>query len=159
MSSMSMPTIVVSPYNVINFLEGGGHFWVYMQYVLALRALGYDVYWLEMFRPSGDERHDSAILFAFLERMQRYSLGDKLLVYMQPGPQQTSGRSIDYLCRSNEEAESIMQQADMLLNFHYAIDPQLLARFKRTALVDIDPGLLQFWISRGQLHVHPHHCY
>src|SRR5437773_473756 len=38
------------------------------------------------------------------------------------------------------------------------IAPELLARFRRTALIDIDPGLLQFWISRGQLSV-PHHDY
>ena len=45
--------------------------------------------------------------------------------------------------------------ADLLLNFHHAIAPSLLARFPRTALMDIDPGLLQFWISRGQLSVPP----
>jgi len=46
-----------------------------------------------------------------------------------------------------------------LLNFHYAINPSLLARFRRTALVDIDPGLLQFWTSRGQLTVPRHDVY
>ena len=49
-----MNTIVVSAYKTANFPEGGGHFWVYMQYVQALRQLGCDVYWLENFRGSGD---------------------------------------------------------------------------------------------------------
>ena len=53
----------------------------------------------------------------------------------------------------------MFQRADLLLNFHYAIDPELLGRFRRTALVDIDPGLLQFWISRGQLVVPRHDLY
>src|SRR5205814_2359584 len=44
-------------------------------------------------------------------------------------------------------------------NFHYAIDPRLLACAGRTALVDIDPGLLQFWMSTGQLNVPAHDCY
>jgi hypothetical protein len=57
------------------------------------------------------------------------------------------------------DAEAIFEQADLLLNFHYAISPGLLARFRRTALVDIDPGLLQFWISRGQLSVPRHDFY
>jgi hypothetical protein len=35
----------------------------------------------------------------------------------------------------------------------------LLARFRRTALVDIDPGLLQFWVSRRQLFVPRHDLY
>ena len=45
-----MPTIVIAPSNVAAFPEGGGHFWVYLQYVLGLRQLGCDVYWLEGFR-------------------------------------------------------------------------------------------------------------
>ncbi|PYJ01929.1 MAG: hypothetical protein DME25_17225 [Verrucomicrobia bacterium] len=58
-----------------------------------------------------------------------------------------------------EEAEALYERADLLLNFHYNISPDLLARFRRSALVDIDPGLLQFWISRGQLSVPQHDRY
>jgi len=47
-----MPTVVISPFNVLNFPEGGGHFWVYMQYAQGLRELGCDVYWLEAFPSS-----------------------------------------------------------------------------------------------------------
>jgi hypothetical protein len=47
----------------------------------------------------------------------------------------------------------------LLLNFHYAINSELLVRFRRTALIDIDPGLLQFWISRRQLTVPRHDLY
>jgi hypothetical protein len=56
-------------------------------------------------------------------------------------------------------AESVCRNADLLLNFSYAIDPELLARFRRSALVDIDPGLLQFWMSQGQLDVPRHDVY
>jgi hypothetical protein len=58
-----------------------------------------------------------------------------------------------------EVAEAIYERADLLLNFHYGISPVLLSRFRRTALVDIDPGLLQFWISRGQVRVPRHDFY
>jgi hypothetical protein len=53
----------------------------------------------------------------------------------------------------------VVAGADLLLNFHYRIDPDVLARFRRTALVDIDPGLLQLWMSEGQLAVAPHDVY
>src|SRR5207249_11120727 len=56
------------------------------------------------------------------------------------------------------EAEAVLRRADVVLNFHYAIDPRLLAYARRTALVDIDPGLLQFWMSTGQLNVPAHDC-
>src|SRR5207245_6065273 len=64
-----------------------------------------------------------------------------------------------YLGAGAAEAEAVFERADLLLNFHYAIAPGLLRRFRRTALVDIDPGLLQFWISRRQLSVPPHDLY
>jgi hypothetical protein len=46
-----------------------------------------------------------------------------------------------------------------MLNFHYAIAPSLLAWARRTALMDIDPGLLQLWIGSGQLTVPSHDRY
>jgi hypothetical protein len=53
----------------------------------------------------------------------------------------------------------VLHRADLLLNFHYAIDPRLLGWARRTALVDIDPGLLQQWMSTGQLAVARHDRY
>ena len=54
-----MATIVLSPFDVADFPEGGGHFWVYMQYVQALSRLGCEVYWLEQFRRGNDPDRDS----------------------------------------------------------------------------------------------------
>src|SRR5947207_9359851 len=154
-----MPTIVISPFNVINFPEGGGHFWVYTQYVQALRQLGCDVYWLESFRSSGNAKSDEALLAPFLARMERFGLKGKLILYPRCGTGAATGLPGDYIGLNRLDAEAIFESADLLLNFHYAIAPALLARFRRTALVDIDPGLLQFWISRGQLQVPSHHSY
>jgi len=154
-----MLTVVISPFDVVNFLEGGGHFWVYMQYAQGLRQLGCDVYWLENFRSSGNAEQDAAVLSLFVARMEAYGLGGKLILYVSRGQTGASGLPAEYAGMTRSEAEAIFDQADLLLNFHYAIDPALLSRFRRTALVDIDPGLLQFWISRGQLSVHQHDYY
>jgi hypothetical protein len=154
-----MPTVVISPFNVVNFPEGGGHCWVYLQYALGLRELGAEVYWLENFRSTGDAKTDESILAPFLARMDQLGLRGRTILY-------TSGRATgadpaprQFLNRTTAEADAIFERADLLLNLHYAIAPDLLARFRRTALVDIDPGLLQFWISRGQLSVPPHDLY
>jgi hypothetical protein len=154
-----MLTVVISPTNVVNFLEGGGHFWVYMQYAQGLRQLGCDVYWLENFHSSGNQGQDAAVLSAFVTRMEPYGLSDKLILYVSRGPLGTSSAPDEYVGMTRSAAEAILRRADLLLNFHYAIDPALLACFRHTALVDIDPGLLQFWISRGQLSVPPHESY
>ena len=154
-----MPTVVISPFNVVNFPEGGGHFWVYMQYALGLRQLGCDVYWLECFHSRGDEASDQALLAPFRARMERFGLGGKLILYPMTGPNREPALSREFAGMSALEAEGIFEDADLLLNFHYAISPALLGRFGRTTLVDIDPGLLQFWISRGQLRVPKHDLY
>src|SRR6266536_2522121 len=154
-----MPTVVISSYDVANFPEGGGHLWVYMQYAQGLRQVGCDVYWMENFRRSNRDQRDVAALETFRARMERFGLGGKLILYVSQGQAVTLTLPSEYIGMTQAEAEAIFAQADLLLNFHYAINPALLARFRRTALVDIDPGLLQFWISRGQLSVPRHDCY
>jgi len=155
----AMGPVVLSAFNVANFPEGGGHFWVYMQYVLGLRQRGCDVYWLERFIPSDDLERDAAQRALFLERMASFGLEDRVILLVGPDPRKEPGARTEYVGLPAAEAEAVFRRAELLLNFHYAIDTDLLGRFRRTALVDIDPGLLQFWISRKQLAVAPHDVY
>jgi hypothetical protein len=129
-------TVVISPIGVAEFPEGGGHFWVYMQYAQGLLGLGCEVIWLE--RVGGALSDADAA--AFFARMEAHGLGGRALLYRD----------------QQEVPEEIARRADLLLNFDQRIDPALLERFRRTALVDIDPGLLQFWIATGQLEVPLH---
>jgi hypothetical protein len=146
-----MATVVISAHKVANTPEYGGHFWVYLQYAHALRRLGCDVFWLERVR-RGDRRRDvPAAIATFRRRMERYGLGGRTILY-----EMDAAGALRFIDTSAGSAEAIFRRADLLLNFHYAIDPGLLARFRRTALIDIDPGLLQHWISRGQLRVPTH---
>jgi hypothetical protein len=145
-------TIVVSPTNVATYPEGGGHFWVYMQYVSALRKLGCEVLWLEQFRSSGDPERDRFTQSTFFERMRHFGMeGKAVLCTWEEGPR--------YIGLEAAAVEPVLSRADLLLNFHYGIDPRLLERFRRTALIDIDPGLLQHWMHMGQIVVPRHDLY
>jgi len=154
-----MPTVVIAAYGVANFPEGGGHFSVYLQYVLGLRQLGYEVYWLEGFLTKGRTEQEAAALATFRVRMEQHGLGAKTILYVMQSKQASPAGPTEYLNMTRDEAEAIFERADLLINFHYAISPGLLARFRRAAMVDIDPGLLQFWMSRGQLLVPRHDFY
>ncbi|MGD2076018.1 MAG: hypothetical protein PVG38_14025 [Gammaproteobacteria bacterium] len=153
-----MTTVVLSPSNVADYPAGGGHFWVYMQYVQGLRALGCDVYWLEHFHGSGDEQRDEANLSTFLDRMRRFNLSENVIVHRAAHaatfPDQGDGRTL-----YGKKPEKLCEEADLLLNFYYRIDPDLLSCFRRSALIDIDPGLLQFWLSQGQIELARHDIY
>jgi hypothetical protein len=156
---MRMPTVVISAYGVAGFPEGGGHLSVYLQYVLGLRQLGCEVYWLEAFRTKGRTEQEAAAFATFRARMEQHGLGGKTILYVTQSRKSAPDAPTEYLNMTRDQAEAIFNRTDLLLNFHYAISPGLLSRFRRTALVDIDPGLLQFWMSRGQISVPRHDCY
>jgi hypothetical protein len=147
-------TVVISPFMTLDFLEGGGHFWVYLQYVQGLRQAGCDVYWLEQL-PSGRPLPDSSRVDAWLQRLAGFGLGDRAILCTSDG----TGGDRHLVTTTGAAASDVIAGADLLVNFHYAMDPELLTRFRRTALVDIDPGLLQMWMSTGQVRVSPHDVY
>src|SRR5439155_25419328 len=134
--------------DVANFPEGGGHFWVYMQYVQGLSRLGCEVYWLEQFRHGKDPDRDARAMAMFFERMERFGLAGRVLLYTlgdgEDGP-------IEYVGLTRHEAQAVLQRADLVLNFHYAIDPRILAAARGTALVDTDPALTQLWARTAPL--------
>src|SRR5437870_2577149 len=154
-----MVTVVISVYKVANFPDGGGHLWVYMQYAEGLRRLGCEVYWLEQVRLPGDPEREAYLLATFFERMKRFGLEGRAFLYERDAPRGGGSGALRFIGRTWSEAEALLRRTDLVLNFHYRIDPRLLSCARRTALVDIDPGLLQFWISTGQLAVAPHDRY
>jgi hypothetical protein len=155
-----MAVVVLSTHNVVNFPDGGGHFWVYLQYVEGLRRAGCEVYWLEQFRPYDDESYNTEIVTLFIERMARRGLGDRVVLYSLPhGRGQGDDAEPTYINLERQQAEAILRGADLMLNFNYRMRPSFLARFRRTALIDIDPGLLQFWVGIGQIPLTPHDVY
>lgn len=140
-----MTRVVIAPSNVASFPEGGGHFWVYMQYVTGLRRLGCEVVWLERVRSREEAAQDGALRRGLVERLERYGMGVRPVLYSGP----------DVPAALVPE----LAGADLLLNFQYDASPELLARFPRTALVDIDPGLLQHWIAQEEIEPAAHDLY
>jgi hypothetical protein len=49
--------------------------------------------------------------------------------------------------------------ADLLIDLNYGTPAAVVRRFPRSALIDIDPGLLQTWVSAGQMFLVPHTHY
>ena len=58
----------------------------------------------------------------------------------------TTGKPLPTLASQENSNPDEAYEADLLLNMGYCLlSKSLIRRFKRTALVDIDPGLLQMW--------------
>ena len=139
-----MTRVVLSPTNVASYPEGGGHFWVYMQYASALQRLGCEVIWLERLRSRGDLEYDRGLRRRLLERLRPFGL---------------ERRAHLYTADDTADAERILAGADLFLNFQYDLPAALLAHARRSALVDIDPGLLQHWVQIGEVELAPHDLY
>jgi hypothetical protein len=138
--------------NALRYVEGGGHLWAYLNWALGLRDLGCQVVWLEAVRPgtSPDALRESVA--ALKDRLRRYGLADSVALCSLTEaslPQGVEG------CMDLDAAS----RADLLLNLVYGLPRVVVERFPRTALVDIDPGLLQIWISKKAIAVAPHDVY
>jgi hypothetical protein len=128
----------------------GGHTWVFLQYLLGLRRLGWDVLLLDRLepdmcfdaqgRPADVER--SVNLAYFTGVLERFGLGDSWALLVDGG-ERTLGRSrADVLAWAREAA--------VMLNVNgFITDEEVLAAARLPAYLDIDPGFGQMWRELG----------
>jgi hypothetical protein len=145
-------TICIRPTKTLQYLNGGGHLWVFLNWALEL-SLRARVIWLEDVEdgmPVHEVHERVNILKSYL---RPFALDQSLALYSNTGtslPADFRGVCLD-LARAAE--------ADLLLNFRYDTPQFVIDRFRRAALVDIDPGLLQVWVSQRLLQLGRHDLY
>ena len=137
-------TVCLAPANTIAYPNGGGHFWVYLHWALGLKTLGCRVLWLEMVDPSLAADETTRDLGVVRERLRSWGLEDDLVVV-----------SPDGRFRERDAAA----EADLLINLWHGLPEAVVRQFRRSVLVDTDPGLLQIWMTTGDVHVAPHDVY
>ncbi len=157
-------TVCVAPANTVAYPNGGGHLWVYLHWALALKALGCRVIWLEGLdvddsdrSPAGRRRRRggaaSDCVAALKTRLAPYGLADALTLYAINGA--TVPDDVAQGCPDLDAAAG----ADVLLNLWHSAPPRVVERFRRSAFIDTDPGLLQIWMTTGAVHLAPHDVY
>jgi hypothetical protein len=124
-----------------------------MNWALGLRAIGCQVVWLEPVGSNTSLDDLQAKVALLKNRLTRYGLAEKLALCPLHGERLTIGTPEG--CLDLEEATS----GDLLLNLAYSIPHEVVARFPRSALIDIDPGLTQIWMSTGKMNVARHDIY
>lgn len=145
-----MPTVCVVG-NVLTYRWGGGHLWAYLNWALGLREAGADVVWLEPV--DHPEWTDAAIADARHLRsvLARYDLGERLALCTMDG-----GPLPEPLAAQAPLALDDVADADLLLCANYGLGPGVVRRFRRSALLNIDPGLLESWIRDGGIALAPY---
>jgi hypothetical protein len=128
--------------DTLDFQLGGGHLWVYLNWALGLKAAGCDVVWIEPVDEAWDAEAVRTRLAGLRRRLEPYGLaGSIALAPKESGTEMPAGAegAID---------PAAARDADLLLNLAGHAFRQLRAHFPRTAMVDLDPGLLQMWTGK-----------
>jgi len=145
--------ICLAAARTIMYPHGGGHLWVYLQWALSLLALGWRVIWLEGLNPRDAKDDTRELVTALKERLKPFGLADTVALYSltdEPLAPDVVADTMDLDAAS---------EADLLLNTWHSLPAPVVKRFRRSAFVDTDPGLLQIWMTRGDVRVAPHHLY
>jgi hypothetical protein len=98
----------------------------------------------------GDVRECVATLKA---RLESHGLMDALALFSMTG--EPVPADVAQGCLDLDAAAG----ADLLLNLWHSLPAPIVRRFGRTAFVDTDPGLLQVWMTTGDIRTAPHDIY
>lgn len=137
----------------LGYPEGGGHFWVYLNWALGLQAIGVSVIWLETVDPAWPPERVAFGLGGVRSNLSTYGFHGEVALLS------SNERPLHSELDRWEVQDDASASCDLLMNFRYGLPASSLRRFRRTALIDIDPGLFQHWVSRKQMTVAPHDFY
>jgi hypothetical protein len=132
--------------NTLSYLEGAGQLWIHLNWALSLVDAGCRVTWVELAETSEIEANAAALQ----QRLAPFGLADALRILVPDDRAPRSDLSVPLATRD------ALAEADVLLNFCYWLPEAWVGAARRSALVDIDPGLLQIWIAEGDMVVAPH---
>ena len=139
----------------------GGHTWVFLQYLLGFRRLGWDVLFVDRLEPEmcvdrngNPAPFESSFNLRYIaEVMDRFGLsGNWALLY-------DAGREI--VGRTRDEVLERVRRSTLLLNvMGFLDDEEILAAAPLRVFLDIDPGFGQMWQELGLARMfHGHHRY
>ena len=144
-----MGTLVVSG-AIANKHLNGGEAWVRLSWILGLRRLGFDVWFVEQIgadscvdaagEPAPFEESENRRYFD--QVVDRFALGGRASLLYEAG-RESSGVPLAELLPVAEEAELLVN-----ISGHLDLEP-LMSRLRRKAYVDLDPGFTQFWQADG----------
>jgi hypothetical protein len=126
----------------------GGHVWVFLNYLLGLRRIGFDVLLVDRLEPemigapSASQVPASRALRRVIDAMERFDLSDCFAVL------DAAGNTIAGAAR--EEVIARASRSEFLLNvMGFLRDEEILAAAPKRVFLDIDPGFPQMWRALG----------
>jgi hypothetical protein len=139
--------------STLDYPKGAGILWVYLNWALGFRGAGCRISWVELVNREWP-----------LHKIEQsfHTLSDYLKTFWvceSPGLLATDGQPLPGRLQRHAIDLETLAAADLVVNFFYAMPSDVLQHCRRTALIDIDPGLLQTWVSNGDFELGRHDVY
>ncbi len=128
-----------------------GHAWVFLQYLLGFRRLGWDVLLLDAFDSQKQAEDDEGAPVSLDRSRQHSYLRGVLSPFgLEGGYCLLDGFGGASAGMPRRVLLERVRQADLFLNvMGYIEDPEVLAAARYKAFLDIDPGFPQIWRAKG----------
>src|SRR5438067_765369 len=153
--------IILGDNTLASYPQGGGHWMVFLQYLLGLDALGHDVFLWEQMPGTSDAERDAEHVRSFFGRLEEFGFKDRcaLIVFPENAPESNTLENATIHGRSTSQLKEIARDADILWNFCSALRQPMLSLFARRAFIDLDPGHLQVSALMCDMQIAEHHFF
>jgi hypothetical protein len=152
---MRTPVFIGSAF-VAQYPEGGGNFWVPLQYLLGLRDLGVDAWWLELLWTRGDPVRDRYNVETFRRYVADLGVADRVVLVFFPETTRTEPPGRAQVIGMDARELAARGRDGLLLNMAESVPAALRHAFGRTVLFDLDPGPFQLWAREWGMGVGAH---
>ncbi|HEY0007951.1 MAG TPA: hypothetical protein VGB55_04430, partial [Tepidisphaeraceae bacterium] len=144
--------ICVSAPNTLGYPDGG-HIWVFINWVLGFRSLGHEISWLDIAPAEDSPERLRERIKVLQDRLRPFGLDTVLALSTEDGDPLSD--EADLPLQPLEHALS----ADVLCDHRYNLAHKTVARFKRSMMIDIDPGQFHVALDLGTYNLAPHDAY
>jgi len=148
-----MDKIIVTSTWGAGYAKGGGMQWLNLHYVAGLRALGFEVFWLDVLGPPKKTAKYSPeeMVEGFRAQCEQFGLGEHWAVLYDG--RETFGMK-------ERQVQQLCGDCALLVNLCGALkDEDLLSRAKRRAYFDLDPGFTQIWAHEWDMGLSKHNLF
>jgi hypothetical protein len=151
--------IALGSSTVASYPAGGGHWSWFLQYPLGLRALGHEVFWLEVLKSTGRRERDLRLIRNFFTRIRGYGLSDTCALLLVDDTDVQDPERGEVFGRSRDQFADAIRSTELFWNLGCTIREPLLGRFRHRVLIDTDPGHLQIAAQTWDLGIDRHHAF
>ena len=136
--------ICLSTSNTLRYPQGGV-LWVFLNWAFGLRGLGHEVIWFDVNDPKCTDAQTREQIQTLKSRLKPYGFDPSVAIATRDGQALPDEAALG--CVALEK----VLESDLLIDFRYDLSADFVRKFKRSAFMDIDPGILQINITKGYM--------